>query len=150
MAARGKVARKERSTMSRTRHKPAIPPLRERRGGTFVVGVAAIAAAWVLTACDPVSIEPLLMAVIPGASAGENPPAGRSTDPVRAAATSDGEISAIEPIKQSDTAKNDKPIGYRIHIRLDGGSSRSVERDQLNGLDVGARVRIEGGQLKQL
>lgn len=141
--------------MSKSRPKPAVPELSQRRGGTFAVGVSAIVAAWVLTACDPVSVEPLLTAIIPSASAEPLTASHASPEASRSRAATSmpifGEVSTIEPIRRSsETGAGDRAVGYRIHIRLDGGGTRSVEREHLNGLDVGVRVRVDGSRLKQV
>ncbi|WP_418318613.1 hypothetical protein [Piscinibacter sakaiensis] len=140
-----------------TTHKPPSPPVarQQRRGGTLAVGVAAILAAGVLTACNQDIAEPILLAIVPSAAAADNATVWPRIDPLRERSNesrpSYGEISSIEPIKaSSDTSSKARPVGYRIHIRLDEGGTRSIERSELNGLDVGARVRVEGGQLKQV
>lgn len=40
--------------------------------------------------------------------------------------------------------------GYRIGVRLDNGQTRTFEEPQLNGLQDGDRVRIEGGHLRRV
>ena len=41
-----------------------------------------------------------------------------------------------------------KVVGYRVEVKLDNGDVRTFERTQLEGLHVGGRVRVEGGQLR--
>ena len=41
-------------------------------------------------------------------------------------------------------------VGYRIHVQMDNGRQRVFERSQLNGLDVGDRVRVDGGNLREI
>lgn len=39
-------------------------------------------------------------------------------------------------------------VGYRVDVTLDNGGTRSFQRTQLGGLQVGSRVRIDGGNLQ--
>jgi outer membrane lipoprotein SlyB len=41
-----------------------------------------------------------------------------------------------------------KVVGYRVQVKLDNGDVRTFERSQLDGLHVGDRVRVEGGQVR--
>lgn len=49
-----------------------------------------------------------------------------------------------------EQSRSEQIVGYRIHVQLDSGGSRSFERNQLDGLDVGARVKIDDGNLQQV
>jgi len=40
-----------------------------------------------------------------------------------------------------------KVVGYRVEVKLDNGDMRTFERTQLDGLHVGGRVRVDGGQV---
>lgn len=119
-----------------------------RRSVTLAVGIAAIGAAWVLTACDTGWVAPVVMAAIPAAAAADKPPATARRD--AASEPIFGEVSSIEPINPKAASNSRNSAGYRIHIRLEMGGTRSFEQHHLNGLDVGARVRVEGTKLKQV
>ena len=41
-----------------------------------------------------------------------------------------------------------KVVVYRVQVKLDNGDVRTFERSQLDGLHVGDRVRVEGGQVR--
>jgi len=41
-----------------------------------------------------------------------------------------------------------KVVGYRVEVKLDNGDVRTFERAQLDGLHVGGRVRVDGGQVR--
>ena len=40
--------------------------------------------------------------------------------------------------------------GYRVGIRLDDGTTRSFERSQIGGLQVGDRVRVDAGSFRRV
>lgn len=40
-------------------------------------------------------------------------------------------------------------VGYRVSVRLDNGRSRTYQEPSLNGLQVGDRVRVDGGRLRR-
>jgi outer membrane lipoprotein SlyB len=40
--------------------------------------------------------------------------------------------------------------GYRVSIRLDNGTTRSFERSQVGGLQVGDRVRVDAGTFRRV
>jgi outer membrane lipoprotein SlyB len=40
--------------------------------------------------------------------------------------------------------------GYRVSIRLDNGTTRSFERSQIGGLQVGDRVRVDAGSFRRV
>lgn len=39
-------------------------------------------------------------------------------------------------------------VGYRVQVQLDNGESRSFRRTSLDGLKVGSRVKVGGGELR--
>lgn len=39
-------------------------------------------------------------------------------------------------------------VGYRVHVRLDNGSTRTFERKSIGNLHVGDRVRVDAGGLR--
>lgn len=68
----------------------------------------------------------------------------------RAAATVLGGVGGAVAGHQVEKHRGKTVVGYRVHVQLDNGSSRSFERTQLNGLDVGDRVRVDGGRLREI
>ena len=66
----------------------------------------------------------------------------------RTAATVVGGVSGAVAGNKVEKSRSENVIGYRIHVRLDNGGSRSFERSSLDGLDVGERVRIDGARLR--
>lgn len=40
-------------------------------------------------------------------------------------------------------------VGYRIHVRLDNGSTRTFERSQIGNLHVGDRIRVDGNGFRR-
>ncbi len=66
----------------------------------------------------------------------------------RAAATVIGGVGGAVAGNAVEKKRAESVVGYRVHVRLDNGSSRSFERKDLNGLDVGSRVRIQNGSLR--
>jgi outer membrane lipoprotein SlyB len=51
---------------------------------------------------------------------------------------------------QVEKAHNTKVVGYRVHVQLDNGETRTFEPTQLDGLKVGDRVRVQQGQLQRV
>lgn len=66
----------------------------------------------------------------------------------RAAATAIGGAGGAVAGHKVEKARSENIVGYRVHVRLDNGGSRSFERSSLDGLDVGERVRIDGSRLR--
>lgn len=66
----------------------------------------------------------------------------------RAAATALGGVGGAIAGDRVEKARSEHIVGYRIHVRLDNGGNRSFERERLDGLDVGERVRIDGARLR--
>ncbi len=53
-----------------------------------------------------------------------------------------GEVSGIEAL-QPDAAP-----AYRVHVQFDNGDVRTFQQDELAGVRVGDRVRIEGSRIR--
>ncbi|MFG5408110.1 glycine zipper 2TM domain-containing protein [Piscinibacter sakaiensis] len=68
----------------------------------------------------------------------------------RAAATVIGGVGGAVVGNKVEKRRNEQVVGYRIHVQLDRGGMRSFERAQLNGIDVGDRVRIDGSRLREI
>ncbi len=66
----------------------------------------------------------------------------------RAVATALGGVGGAVAGNKVERSRADPIVGYRIHVRLDSGGSRSFERSSLEGLDVGERVRVDGSRLR--
>ena len=66
----------------------------------------------------------------------------------RVAATVIGGAGGAVAGHKIEKSRSESVVGYRVHVRLDNGGNRSFERDSLNGLDVGERVRVDGGRLR--
>lgn len=68
----------------------------------------------------------------------------------RAAATVLGGVGGAVAGNKIEKHRGETVVGYRVHVQLDNGATRSFERTQLNGLDVGDRVRVDGGRLREV
>lgn len=68
----------------------------------------------------------------------------------RAAATVLGGVGGAVVGNKVEKHRGETVVGYRVHVQLDSGVMRSFERPQLNGLDVGDRVRVDGGRLREV
>ena len=68
----------------------------------------------------------------------------------RTAATVLGGVGGAVAGNKIEKHRSENVVGYRVHVQLDNGSSRSFERPQLNGLDVGDRVRVDGNGLREV
>ena len=66
----------------------------------------------------------------------------------RTAATVIGGVGGAVVGNKVEKNRSQSVVGYRVHVRLDSGGSRSFERKNLEGLDVGSRVRIQNGSLR--
>jgi outer membrane lipoprotein SlyB len=61
-----------------------------------------------------------------------------------------GAIGGAVAGHQAEKAYSAKVVGYRVHVQLDNGESRTFESAQLDGLKVGDRVRVDQGQLHRV
>lgn len=68
----------------------------------------------------------------------------------RAAATVLGGVGGAVVGNKVEKHRSEDVVGYRVHVQLDNGRNRSFERTSLNGLDVGDRVRVDGGRLREI
>ena len=68
----------------------------------------------------------------------------------RAAATVLGGVGGAVAGNKIEKHRSETVVGYRVHVQLDNGVTRSFERTQLDGLDVGDRVRIDGARLREV
>lgn len=68
----------------------------------------------------------------------------------RAAATVLGGVGGAVAGNKIEKHRGETVVGYRVHVQLDNGVTRSFERTQLDGLDVGDRVRVDGGRLREV
>jgi outer membrane lipoprotein SlyB len=68
----------------------------------------------------------------------------------RAAATVLGGVGGAVVGNKVEKHRSESVVGYRVHVQLDNGNTRSFERNALNGLDVGDRVRVDGGRLREV
>lgn len=68
----------------------------------------------------------------------------------RAAATVLGGVGGAVVGNKVEKHRGETVVGYRVHVQLDNGSSRSFERTNLGNLDVGDRVRVDGGRLREV
>ena len=81
-----------------------------------------------------------------GAVAGNQVGSGKG----RTAATVLGGVGGAVLGNKVEQDRSEHVVGYRIHIRLDDGGTRSIQRATLDGLDVGDRVKIQGGVLSEV
>jgi outer membrane lipoprotein SlyB len=63
-------------------------------------------------------------------------------------ATAAGAIGGAVLGNKIERDRKEHVVGYRIHVRLENGETRTFQQSQLSGLGVGSRVRVEGGQLR--
>ena len=63
------------------------------------------------------------------------------------AATAVGAVGGAVLGNKIERDRATKVVGYKIEVRLDNGDLRHFQREQLNGLRVGSRVRVEGSVL---
>ena len=63
-------------------------------------------------------------------------------------ATAAGAIGGAVLGNKIERDRAEHVVGYRVHVRLENGETRSFQQSQLAGLRVGDRVRVEGGQLR--
>jgi outer membrane lipoprotein SlyB len=68
----------------------------------------------------------------------------------RAAATVAGGVGGALLGNRIQRQGSEAVVGYRVHVQMDDGSHRSFQREQLNGLEVGARVRVDGKRMRVL
>ncbi|MEO8280717.1 MAG: hypothetical protein ABI564_13555 [Ideonella sp.] len=141
--------------------RPSVNPLNPKRAATPMIALSAFVAAWILMASEPAvgeSIDAIgngdvLVAALSNPEHTIQPSQIVQPDHPRGTPLF-GEISSIEPIKKPTKASANgatvggSVTGFRVHIRLDNGSSRSIDRKSLDGLDVGSRVRIQNGSLQ--
>ncbi len=66
----------------------------------------------------------------------------------RAAATVLGGVGGAVLGNKVEKSRSSTVVGYRVHVQLDNGSTRSFERRDIGGLEVGSRVRVDGGRLR--
>jgi len=67
----------------------------------------------------------------------------------RAAATGIGAVAGAVAGNQIEKSRNQGQVYYQVDVRLDNGDMRSFDYYDINGLRVGDRVRVEGGQLQR-
>ena len=68
----------------------------------------------------------------------------------RAAATVAGGVGGALLGNRIQRTNSENIVGYKVHVQMDNGSHRSFQREQLNGLDVGTRVRVDGKRMRVL
>ena len=61
----------------------------------------------------------------------------------RAAMTGIGAVGGAIAGNNVERNYKENIVGYRVHVRLDSGSTRTFQRSQLGGLHVGDRVRVD-------
>lgn len=66
----------------------------------------------------------------------------------RAAATVLGGVGGAVLGNKVEKSRSSTVVGYRVHVQLDNGGTRSFERRDVGGLEVGSRVRVDGGRLR--
>jgi outer membrane lipoprotein SlyB len=66
----------------------------------------------------------------------------------RVATTALGAVGGAVVGNNVERNHNEGIAGYRVSVRLDNGHSRTFQESHVDGLRVGDRVRIEGGQLR--
>lgn len=64
------------------------------------------------------------------------------------AATAAGAIGGGLLGNKIERDRKEKVVGYNVQVQLDNGQSRTFRRDSLGGLQVGSRVKVEGGNLQ--
>ncbi len=69
---------------------------------------------------------------------------GRGND----VATAAGAVGGAVLGHKIEERRGTKVVGYRIHVRMDNGETRSFQRSQLDGLQVGSRVRVQDGTVR--
>lgn len=67
----------------------------------------------------------------------------------RTAATAIGAVGGAVAGNEIEKRSANPQTYYQINVRLDNGDMRSFDYQDLNGLRVGDRVRIENGQLQR-
>ena len=68
----------------------------------------------------------------------------------RAAATVAGGVGGALLGNRIQRKSSENIGGYNVHVQMDNGSHRRLSREQLNGLDVGTRVRVDGKRMRVL
>jgi outer membrane lipoprotein SlyB len=63
------------------------------------------------------------------------------------AATAVGAVGGALLGNKIERDRAEKVVGYRVEVRLDNGDVRSFQRNQLDGLRVGSRVRVDGASV---
>lgn len=63
-------------------------------------------------------------------------------------ATAAGAVGGALLGNKIERDRNTRVVGYRIDVRLDNGETRSFQRQSLDGLQVGSRVKLEGGTVR--
>ncbi len=66
------------------------------------------------------------------------------------AATVVGAVGGAVAGNSIEKARSEKVTGYRVRVQMDNGESRTFQESNLDGLSVGDRVRVEGGQLRRV
>ncbi len=64
------------------------------------------------------------------------------------AATAAGAIGGALLGNKIERDRKERVVGYNVQVQLDNGQSRTFRRDSLNGLQVGSRVKVEGGNIQ--
>ena len=67
----------------------------------------------------------------------------------RTAATAIGAVGGAVVGNKIEESRNRGQAYYQVDVRLDNGDFRSFDYYDINGLRVGDRVRVEGGQLQR-
>lgn len=81
-----------------------------------------------------------------GGVAGHQIGSGRGND----AATVAGAIGGAVLGNKIERDRKEQITGYDIQVRMDSGETRSFHRTQLNGVNVGDRVRVDGGNFSEV
>lgn len=68
----------------------------------------------------------------------------------RTAATAVGAVGGAVVGNHVEKSRSESVVGYRVTVQMDNGSTRSLQRSQLNDLRVGDRVRVDGSALHRV
>lgn len=63
-------------------------------------------------------------------------------------ATAAGAIGGAALGHKIERDRATKVVGYNVQVQLDNGQTRTFRRESLGGLQVGSRVKVEGGSLQ--